>query len=360
MTGLAGIVAAETRLSMVDGENGRLIYQGYLAKDLALNYSFEEVAYLLLYGKLPSKTELHGFQCKLAENRHLPAYLIRILNELPEDMEVMSVLRTAISSLGRSEFGWKPNIDQAIRLIAITPVIVAYRYRQQHNLPIIKPSDNLNHTANYLYMLTGEVPKDVHIRALTVYMILTMEHGMNASTFAARVVTSTHSDLASAIVGAIGAMKGPLHGGAPTEVIQLLDEIGSLENAELYIRGKLERGELLMGFGHRVYKTTDPRAEALRSITSELIGEDAWLDLAYHVEKTAIQLLDEFKPGRRLYTNVEFYAAAVLKAVEMPAELFTPTFTVSRTVGWTAHVIEQADNNKIFRPQSEYVGEIPS
>jgi citrate synthase len=359
ISGLAGIVAAQTKISLVDGENGALVYRGYLAKDLALKYSFEEVAFLLLYEYLPSDKELQEFSENLITNRRLPAYLTAMMDQLPKDMEMMSVMRTAISALGTNEFGWKPTMNQVIKLVAMTPTIVAYRYRKLQGLSFIQPDDDLNHAGNYLYMLNGAIPNEAHIRSLTAYLILTMEHGMNASTFSARVISSTESDLASAISGAIGAMKGPLHGGAPTEVIHMLNEIGTVENAEPYMRGILQRGELLMGFGHRVYKTTDPRAESLRLMTTQLSGKDSWLDLAYHVENTAIRLLEVFKPGRRLYTNVEFYAAAILRAVGMPAELFTPTFTISRIVGWNAHVLEQAENNKIFRPQSEYIGPMP-
>ncbi|MDZ5472892.1 citrate synthase/methylcitrate synthase [Bacillus sp. 31A1R] len=357
--GLTGVVAAETKLSLVDGENGHLVYRGHWAKELAVHYSFEEIAYLLWYGQLPNEISLKVFNEELKENRYLPDFLMDIIDRLPVEMDMMSVLRTAISALGSSTFDWQPTVNQATKLTAITPTIISYRYRKMKGLDFIQPSQHLDHAANYLYMLTGIIPNEAHTRALTAYMILTMEHGMNASTFTARVISSTQSDMTSAISGAIGSMKGPLHGGAPTEVVQLLNEIGTKENAESYLRNKLENKELIMGFGHRVYKTKDPRAEALRTVTSQLAGSDTWLDLAYHVENTAIKLLEEYKPGRKLYTNVEFYAAAVLRAVGMPAELFTPTFTVSRIVGWTAHVIEQGENNKIFRPESAYVGSMP-
>ncbi len=208
-------------------------------------------------------------------------------------------------------------------------------------------------------MLTGELPSFTHVKALEAYMILTMEHGMNASTFTSRVVSSTESDMVSAVTGAIGAMKGPLHGGAPTGVIDMLNEIKEKENAERWIRRKLEKKEYLMGFGHRVYKTRDPRAEVLSTICQRIGQDDAWLNLAGYVEKMAILLLNEYKPGRKLYTNVEFYAAAVMKALNMSPDLFTPTFTVSRMVGWAAHVIEQSLDNTIFRPEAKYIGNRP-
>jgi len=359
VSGLDGVVAAETELSLVDGTKGHLVYRGYWAKELALHCTFEEVAHLLWYGKLPDREELGFIQNQLKQHRTLPERVERVLKELPADMDMMSVLRTAVSVLGNESYAWEPTVDQAVEITAVIPTVIAYRHRQLMGKAAIEPDPGLGHVANYLYMLTGEQPKESHVRALETYCVLTMEHGMNASTFAARVIASTQSDMASAISGAIGAMKGPLHGGAPTEVIAMLNEIGTPSNAEPWIRAALERGERIMGFGHRVYKTKDPRAEALRTVTEQLSGEDEWLDLARHVEQTAISLLEEYKPGRKLYTNVEFYAAAILRAIEMPSELFTPTFTASRAVGWTAHVLEQAENNRIFRPQSTYVGPMP-
>jgi citrate synthase len=359
VTGLEGVNVAETEISLVDGKEGHLIYRGFWAKDLALQYQFEEVAYLLWYGTLPDKEELGNLKETLKNKREVPAYIRDLVDGLPYDMDMMSVLRTAISAMGRKEYQWQPSIDQAIELTALTPTIIAYRYQQLANTTFISPNPDLDHVANYLFMLTGNIPELAHVRALNAYLVLTMEHGMNASTFAARVISSTESDLASAISGAIGAMKGPLHGGAPSGVIQMLNDIRNKKNAEPWLRSVLEQGARLMGFGHRVYKTQDPRAEALRMITAQLSNQDPWFDLANHVEKTAIRLLEEYKPGRQLYTNVEFYAAAVLRAVGMPKELYTPTFTASRVVGWTAHVLEQAQNNRIFRPQSSYIGPTP-
>lgn len=354
--GLKNVVAAETSISLVDGENGQLIYRGYNAKELALNYSFEEITYLLWYGRLPNEKEEQDFSTLLKNYRNFPAYMYQVINALPNDMDMMSQIRTAVSALGTKEFSWKPTIEQAIRLTAVIPTITAMIYRRVNGKGMILPNKQLDHVANYLYMLTGNFPSFAHTKALEAYMILTMEHGMNASTFASRVVSSTESDMVSAVTGAIGAMKGPLHGGAPTGVIDMLNEIKEKENAEAWIRQKLERKEHLMGFGHRVYKTRDPRAEALSAITKHIGKNDAWLDLASFVEELAVQLLSEYKPGRKLYTNVEFYAAAVMRAIDMSPSLFTPTFTVSRMVGWTAHIIEQSLDNTIFRPEAKYVG----
>ncbi|MEW9701589.1 citrate/2-methylcitrate synthase [Paenibacillus sp. SI8] len=362
VTGLEGIVAAETELSLVDGEKGLLIYRGHEAKELALRASFEEAAYLLWTGELPSERELQNFCAKWKGCRELPVELTAILDLLPAECDMMNVLRTAVSASGaadRISRSWPPQSEAALRYSALLPTIIAYRYRKSLGLPPLEPHPDLDHVANYLYMLTGTVPQPAHVKALTVYFILAMEHGMNASTFAGRVVLSTQSDIASALCASIGAMKGPLHGGAPSEVVHMLDEIGTKEHAEQWLRRQLEAGERLMGFGHRIYKTLDPRAEALRTITTELSSEDPWFQLAIHVEKTAVDLLQAFKPGRKLYTNVEFYAASVLRAVAMPKPLFTPTFTVSRIIGWTAHLLEQASCNRIFRPQSVYVGKMP-
>lgn len=355
--GLKGIVATETLISHIDGEKGQLYYRGYEIRDITKRYSFEEAAYLVWFGHVPDVTQLNTLKKQLKDNCDLQENLRVILDQLPPSMDLMSVIRTVISAeAGNLDYGWKPTTSQAIRLTALVPTIIAYRKRQLEGKEFISHRSDLDFVANYLYMMNGKVPIKAHIEALETYMILTLEHGMNASTFSARVTASTESDLVSAVTAAIGTMKGPLHGGAPSGVIELLNEIALIGDAEKVIREKLAKGEKLMGFGHRVYKTRDPRAVSLKAKLLEMAGEDQWLDLAMEVEDTAINLLAELKPGRSLYTNVEFYAAAIMKAINMDAELFTPTFTASRMVGWTAHVLEQAENNTIFRPQSRYVG----
>ncbi|TYR74180.1 citrate synthase/methylcitrate synthase [Rossellomorea vietnamensis] len=356
--GLKGIVAAQTKISHIDGEKGILIYRGREIRQLAERLSFEEGAFLLWKGFLPNAAELQELKTQLVQHRSLSQTMKNVISSLPENMDMMSVLRTAISAEGSAVYSWKPSIDQAIRLTAVIPSIIAFRSSLIGKQPFQEPNKELDHVANYLYMLTGGTPSNAVVNALETYMILTMEHGMNASAFSARVTASTESDLVSAITSAIGTMKGPLHGGAPSGVIDLLEEIGTPDRAESVIREKLQKGEKLMGFGHRVYKTHDPRAITLRNKLIEESGADNSLDLALHVEETAIEVLKEVKPGRALYTNVEFYAAAIMKSINFQAELFTPTFTASRIVGWTAHVLEQAENNVIFRPQSEYVGEV--
>ncbi|MCH6268466.1 citrate synthase/methylcitrate synthase [Neobacillus citreus] len=355
--GLKGIVAAETLISHIDGEKGELIYRGYEIGRLTNRYSFEEVAYLLWHGYLPDDAQLRALKNELKSNRELPENIKKLIDLLPFGMDLMSVMRTAISAeAGNFNYGWKPTVSQAIRITALAPSIIAYRQRQLEGKEFVAPLNELDHVANYLYMLNGSIPLEAHVEVLETYMILTLEHGMNASTFSARVTASTESDLVSAVSSAIGTMKGPLHGGAPSGVIELLDEIAAAGDAEKVMREKILRGEKLMGFGHRVYKTHDPRAIALKAKLRELVGQDAWLDLAMDAEKTAVRVLEELKPGRSLYTNVEFYAAAIMKAINMEANLFTPTFTASRIVGWTAHVLEQAENNTIYRPQSKYIG----
>ncbi|TMU87524.1 citrate synthase/methylcitrate synthase [Bacillus sp. BHET2] len=353
--GLKGIIAAQTMISHIDGIEGILIYRGYEIGKLT-NRSFEDVAFLLWYGRLPIEDEAESVKRKLISLRSLSHTMKEVIHSLPKEMDMMSVLRTVISAEGGKSYLWKPTIDQAIRLTAVIPTIIAYRHNRVKGNPINEPNPRLNHIENYLYMLTGNKPSKVVVDALETYMILTMEHGMNASSFSARVTASTESDMVSAVTSAIGTMKGPLHGGAPSGVIDLLNEIGTADHAENVIRRKLLKGEKLMGFGHRVYKTHDPRAIALRKKLLKSKGEEKSLDLALAVENSALQLLTEIKPGRSLYTNVEFYAAAIMKSIQLESDLFTPTFTASRIVGWTAHVLEQAENNTIYRPQSEYIG----
>lgn len=361
--GLKGVVAAETELSFIDGNAGILLYRGYDAKELAIRYSFEEVAYLLWYGSLPNSAELQFFKAAWVRCRQLPEPVIQCLNQLPSDMNLMSQLRTAVSVLGTTVYEGAPHVEQAMSLTAVMPAIIANLYRKKNGLPVwesIPSNDSLSHAAHYLYLLTGEVPTDIHASALETYMILTMEHGLNASTFTARVITSTESDMVSALTGALGAMKGPLHGGAPSGVTEMLEQIGTADRAEDWLRGQLEQRRLLMGFGHRIYRTRDPRAEALKMRIVQMEESDHWLDLAQSVEDTAVRLLNEYKPGRKLYANVEFYAAAIMRAIGLPSELFTPTFSASRTVGWTAHMIEQAKDNVIYRPDARYIGSFPA
>ena len=355
--GLKGVVCTETALSDIDGERGHLIYRGYDAKDLAQNYSFEAIAHLLWYGHLPSEKELMNLKEKFKLAREFPQFLKTIINEISEELDMLSVIRTAVSAYPLLSYE-KPTIDDAIRLTSLIPAIIAYREAQLYEKIMPAVRQDLDHVAYYLYMIQGKEPDPSHVQALETYMILTMEHGLNASTFSARVTASTESDLSSAITSAIGTMKGPLHGGAPTGVIELLDECANANNIESLIRNKVLNGERLMGFGHRVYKTVDPRAEAIKQVLTKEKQNDDWFDLALKVEEIAIDVLEDLKPGRRLYTNVEYYAAAIMKELNIPSHLFTATFTASRIVGWTAHVIEQLEDNTIFRPKAKYIGPV--
>jgi citrate synthase len=274
------------------------------------------------------------------------------------------VLRTAVSMLG-AELGWRPTLDidadelaaQALRLCAVVPTILAAAHRLRSGLEPVEPEHDLGFAANYLRMLTGAVPTAAHARAIEQYMILTIDHGFNASTFTARVVTSTGADLAAAIVAAIGALSGPLHGGAPSRARDKLDAIGTPERAEAYIREAVEHGERIMGFGHRVYKTDDPRSLLLRSVSESLGGP--LVEFSQSVERTTVDVLAQLKPGRKLYTNVEFYAGVVMHTCGIPREMFTPTFAAGRTIGWCTHVMEQAAHNRLIRPAARYVGPPP-
>lgn len=356
--GLEGVVAASTALSHVFGEEGRLVYRGYDIHELAGKASFEEVAHLLWVGHLPSRTELNDVQAKLEANRTLPESVIGMLALLPDDTAPMDALRTGLSALGAVDpkhFGGVPDLEEAIAIAARFPGILAAFYRLREGLEPVKPKAGHNTAQSYLYQLFGNEPEERHWKPLETYLVLLADHGMNASTFTARVIASTQADLCSALTGAVGALKGPLHGGAPSLVLDMLNEIGTAENVENWLTAALDRGDRLMGFGHRVYKAEDPRAEILREMARTASDPD-FFALSKTTEERALQMLNERKPGRRLYTNVEFYSAAVLAAVGLPGDMFTPTFAVARSVGWSAHVLEQGANNRLIRPQSQFVG----
>lgn len=352
--GLEGIVAATTALSKIEGAEGRLIYRGYNIHDLARSTSFEEVAYLLWFGQLPNQAQLADLKAQLAQQRTLPPSAVRVLHDLPDKSEPMDILRTVASAWGAGTITGKPTVEQAIALTARFPVFLAAFQRLRHGQEPLESRPELGHAANYLYLLTGNIPEQQHVQALNAYLVLLADHGMNASTFTARVVASTESDIVSAIVAAVGALKGPLHGGAPSKVQDMLNAIGTVENAEPWIRHAITSGQRLMGFGHRVYKTYDPRAEELRELAR--LADPQEFVLAHRVEELALALLEEEKPGHRLYTNVEFYSAVLLASVGLPGDFFTPTFAVSRVAGWTSHILEQVGNNRLIRPDADYTG----
>ena len=354
--GLEGVVVASTNISHVFGEEGRLVYRGYEINQLAAKATYEEVAFLLWNGHLPNRAELDTLTAALRAQRALPDAAVTALRALPQHTNPMDALRTVASAAGAAlPIGGTPTQEQAIQLVALFPTIVAGFHRHRNGQELIAPNPQLGHAANYLYMLTGEVPPENHVKSLDTYLVLLADHGMNASTFTSRVIASTESDLASCIVGGIGALKGPLHGGAPSLVMDMLDEIGSAENVKPWIDNALNTGKKIMGFGHRVYRTTDPRAEILREMARQASTPEFWA-LAKGTEDYAIQELNRRKPERRLYTNVEFYSATVLNSVGLPRDLYPTTFAVSRVAGWTAHVLEQLVGNRLIRPQSEYIG----
>jgi len=356
--GLEHIVAASTRLSEVDGEAGRLTISGYAVDDLAPAATFEEVAYLLLNARLPAPDERVRFGRELAARRELPRVAIDMLRgAAAEHASPMDALRMAapVLSLGRRE----DPVEDAMTAIAAFPTIVGTYWRLLRGERPVAVRADLGHAAHYLHQLSGAEPTVDRARALETYLNTVCDHGLNASTFAARVIVSTRSDVISAITGAVGALKGPLHGGAPGPALDMVFEIGTPERAEPYIRALLDRGERLMGFGHRVYRVRDPRADVLAAAAERLHGRDAdrsGYELARHVEATALRLLRERKPDRRLDTNVEFYTALLLHGIGLPTDLFTPTFAVGRVLGWSAHCLEQLRDGRLIRPQSVYAG----
>lgn len=355
--GLEGIVAAQTAISMVDGDNGRLVYRGYVIADLAEDMSFEEVAHLLWQGRLPTRAELDALTLELAASRTLTPAASATLNALPTDTDPMDVLRSVVSVQGVEHRLEKPTIPLAVHATASFPTILASFHRRNQGLDPVAQRADLGHAANYLYMLNGEESSPEIVRALNTYLVLLADHGMNASTFTARVIASTDSDLASCLVGAIGALKGPAHGGAPSAVIEQLDQIAAAPDAETWMRDARKRKVKFMGFGHRIYRVYDPRARILKEMCRRM--NPGFYELASRVEEIALRILHEEHPERPQSTNVEFYSAGVLQAIGLPKEYFSPTFATSRVAGWTAHVLEQVSNNRIIRPQSEYIGPEP-
>jgi citrate synthase len=356
--GLEGVVAASTRLSLVDGAAGRLILAGYPLDEIAPRASFEEMVHLLWNGRLPNRWELKEMRARLASRRHLPPGTLALLREAARNaVPVMDALRMAAStlSIGRSE---SPE-EVALTVVAAFPAIVGGYWRLRNGQEPLDPREDLSHAESYLHQIFGGEIGTERARGLETYLNTVCDHGFNASTFTARVIVSTQSDIVSAVTGAVGALKGPLHGGAPGPALDMVLEIGEADRAEAVILAKLERGERLMGFGHRVYRVRDPRADVLaaaaeRFYTTE--GNRELYELAIAVEKTALQLLAQRKPDRQINTNVEFYTALLLHGIGLPTELFTPTFAVSRVLGWTAHCLEQLREGRLIRPESKYIG----
>jgi citrate synthase len=355
--GLEGIVAANTRLSDVKGDIGELIYAGYNINELAGKVSYEEVVHLLHENRLPNRAELAGLKKTLAANRALPAGVVEILRKLPKETPPMHAIRTGISALGcfdaRADDDSIENARQeSLKLIAQIPVITAYFHRLRQGKSLVDPDPSLGEAANFLYMVDGEKPSADKEKTLDLCYVLHADHGMNASTFSARVTIATLSDVYSAVTTAIGTLKGPLHGGANEGVIKMLREIGSVDKVDSFIADALAQKKKIMGIGHRVYKTLDPRAPHLKRMAQTLsaqLGEPKWIQMS---ERIAEIMLRE----KHLNANVDFYSATVYYSLGIPTDLFTPIFAIARTSGWTAHILEQLADNRLIRPQSNYTG----
>ena len=365
-SGLEGVVAARTRLSHVDGQNGVLIISGYQVEDLASHATFEAAAHLLWRGHLPNRAELDKLSAEMAGLRELPPLTLEVLRAAKSAPPIDALrMASATLSLGLADpNAITPEADfaAAMRLTACFPTVVAAHARIGKGLDPIPPRKDLPLAANFLYMVHGKEPDPAAAQALDTYWVTVIDHGMNASTFTARVIASTRSDLVSSVTGALGALKGPLHGGAPGPVLDMLLEIRSADRADAWLRNELAQGRRIMGFGHRVYKVRDPRAEVLSRVAERMgqaqLENRHLYELARHVEQTALRVLAEVKPGRNLRTNVEFYTALVLQALGLDPKQFVAMFACGRTAGWCAHVIEQHAEDRLIRPQSEYIGPV--
>jgi len=356
--GLEGVVAAETAVSEVDGANGRLIYRGgYLIEDLVPVATFEEVAYLLWHGELPTEKELGALRQQMAAARSLNKSARGTLAAIDPQADPMDVLRTVVSAQGATRALTRPTLDEAIALTAVFPTIVGAAYRRRTGSEPVEPRDDLGHAANLLWMMEGKEPDPKRARWVDTYLVLLADHGLNASTFAARVVASTGSDLTSCVVGAIAALKGPAHGGATFAARSMLDKIGSAENAEKWLTDAHARHERFSGFGHRVYRTYDPRAKILREM-ARTAAPDLYKTAA-KTEEVALKVLHEAHPERPNATNVDFWASVVLTGAGIPKDLFTTLFATSRVSGWTAHVLESLSDLRIIRPASRWIGPQP-
>ena len=364
--GLDGVIAVRTRLSHVDGQNGVLIIGGYQLEELAGRVSFEEAAHLLWTGRLPTTAEADALFNEMTVLRPIPESAMAVVYEAAKKgAPPIDALRMACSTLSldrgsTSDISHDSDLSNAKMLVARLPTIVAAYCRMAAGQQPIAPRSDLSLAANFLYMVDGKEPDPVAVRALDTYWVTVIDHGMNASTFTARVIASTRSDMVSAVTGAIGAMKGPLHGGAPGPVLDMLRDIRSAERTEEWVRRELAAGRRIMGFGHRIYKVRDPRAEVLGKVAEEMAGavlhDRALFDLARHVERTVVRVLEEVRPGRSLRTNVEFYTALVLQSIGLQPPMFVAMFACGRSAGWCAHVIEQHSEDHLIRPQSEYIG----
>lgn len=368
-TGLRGVTIASTKIGDVDGQAGKLIYRGYLAKDLARGATFEEVVHLLLYETLPDKSRLTELKTALAQNVHLPPEFIVALKTRPKHALPMDILQAGVSMLANhdpdlGDTSREASLRMAIRLIAKMPTIVAAWDRIRNGQEPIDPDPGLSSAANFLFMLNGTVPTDEVARYFDVCLILHAEHSFNASTFAAREVASTRAHMYAAVAAAVGSLSGELHGGANARVMEMLLKIGSIDVVEKYVNDELDAGRKLMGLGHAVYQTDDPRAHILAPMSQsmgEKTGSTKWYDISKRLEEVGKETFKR-KKGREIYVNVDFYSASLYYAMGIPIDLFTPVFAISRIVGWTAHIMEEqyaeaAPKPMLYRPESEYIGE---
>ncbi len=355
--GLEGVIAGKTSICKVDEERGELLYRGYPIEELVEHSSFEEVAYLLLYGELPGKSELEAFCDEITDDRDLPNEVKRVIGCLPAGTHPMDVIKVIVGVLGSIDPDARSNTEEAnlrkaVRLVARIPTVITAHYRILEGKEPIRPDRKLSHAGNFLYMLNGEWPEDFEARALDTSLILYAEHEYNASAFAARVTSSTLSDLHSAVVSAIGTLKGPLHGGANEKAMEMLLEIGEPGNVEQWVKGALSEKKRIMGFGHRVYKKEDPRTVYIKKMAEELSereGETRWFEIARRVE-------DLMASEKGLHANLDFYSGPLYYLLGIPIVLYTPIFAASRVAGWAAHVMEQLADNRLIRPRAEYTG----
>jgi citrate synthase len=357
--GLEGIIAADSSISYVDGIHGRLFYQGYDIHDIAEAMSFSEAVLLLWRGRLPTQAESHAFRSEVVAEMRLPSQVVEMLRLTPPNSHPMAVLRSAVSMLANfdpdaEDISREANWRKARRLLAQVPTIIADLHRVRRGLPLVSPDPNYDLSANFLYMLRGTPPNEQERKAIEVSMVLLADHELNASTFTGRVIASTLADMHSALAGAIGALKGPLHGGANQRVMEMILDIPDVETVQAYIAGMLENKRRIMGFGHRVYRTEDPRTQHLRKY-SELLCESSHqrhlYDIARRIEQTVME-------AKGIYPNVDFYSATVQHALGIPPEYFTAVFAAARTAGWIAHIMEQYADNRLIRPTSRYIGEM--
>ncbi len=360
--GLEGVIAAQSSICFIDGVKGDLLYRGYSIHDLAEHSTFEETCYLLFFGKLPTKKELKEFSNKLKDNRELPKIVIKRMKTFPKNLPPMAVLRTVTSALSfndekADDNSEEENIRKAINLIAKFPTIVSTYDNLRNDRKIMKPKRKLNHAANFLYMLTGNVPDEISAKAIDLDLLLTAEHELNASTFSALVTTSTLSDIYSSVTSAVGTLKGVLHGGARRGVMETLLKIGSPDRVDSYLRDALARKEKIMGFGHRVYKAMDPRAIEFRQFCKEFVEKKdgkKWFEMTERIEN--ILLKNPTFIEKKLFPNVDFYPPVIYLTLGIPKDLADSIFAIARTPGWCAHIMEQLKDNRLIRPLAEYTG----